>query len=478
MTTVRDHLDRLDGDGDLLHVEDRLHWADELPAVAVEAVEANGPAVLFETPPGHVRLVSGLYSGPDRTRVPDRAPWRRLAVGLGLDGDIPYGDFLRALWLPRVEGRPEVVATTETASVDLDLYSLGLPAVGTQGPPAVSLGLLVVADDDGTRWVPARGTVRGGHRIRVVVPAAAVADLDGRASATLALGVPAAALVAAIARWTGSGTGVERVSDIAGALDDVAVVDTEYGRLPAEAEVLMHGVVWAGDEPPAGPAEAWEVGTETAVLKYRVETVETRPDPVVPFSATGHPLADDRQLVSFVEAARLFYRVNNYWGTRPVEWIALPAEAGLGICLVASDVLYAGFEWQLANTMFSFSRLFDKVVLLDTEVPPMDYGRAFDDLWVKAHPSHNWQFSEPDAPAASVPSYRADAATGSRLYVDATWDPTWEETFIAPRVDFAHSFPAPVRRFVRDRWAAMGFTAPLVEAAMALEDGDPDDADD
>lgn len=462
MTSVRDHLARLDELGDLLHVEEELHWADELPAVAAEAVEVNGPAVRFEAPPGHVELASGLYSGPDRTRVRDGAPWRRLAVGLGHDSDITYCDFLEAFRLPSGGEPPTVVEGVRAEPVDLDLYSLGLPAVGTQGPPAVSMGLLILADDEGTRWIPARGTVRGGHRIRAVVPASAVQEVTDRASATLAFGVPAAVLVAAIGRWTGR-TGVHRATHIAGALDDIEVARTDRGVLPADAEVFLHGTVWAGDAPPAGPAEAWELGTETAVVKFRADEVATRPDPVLPFSPSGHPLADDRQLVSYAESARLFHRVNNYWGTSPVEWIALPAEAGLGVCLVASEVLYAGFEWQLANTMFSFSDLFDKVLLLDTAVPPMDYGRAFDDLWVKAHPSHNWIFSEPDAPAASVPAYRSDDTTGSRLYINATWDPTWDEEYIAPRVSFEDSFPERVREFVREHWAEMGFTAPPVE---------------
>lgn len=474
MTTFRDHLDRLDSVGELLHVGDRLHWADQLPAVAVEAVEANGPAVVFEDGPGRVRLASGVYSGPDRTRVRDGAPWRRLAMGLGHRPDIPYIDFLETLALSGGGTPPAVVDGHGAEPVELDLYSLGLPAVGTQGQPAVSLGVLAVEDDAGTRWAPARGTVRGGQRIRMVVPAGAVDHVTDRRPATLALGVPAAVHVAAIGRWTGD-TGVDRAADIAGALDDVAVVETDRGVLPADAEVLVEGEVWhAGDagsyDLPAGTPEAWEAGTDTEVVKCLVDGIATRESPVLPFSPTGHPLADDRQLVSFAESARLFHRVNNYWGTSPVEWIALPAETGLGICVVASEVLYAGFEWQLANTMFTFSDLFDKVLLLDTTVRPLEYGRAFDDLWVKAHPSHNWTFSEPDAPAAAVPAYRVDESTGSRLYIDATWDPTWDEEFIAPRVSFEASFPEHVREFVRDHWTDMGFASTPVAARDAAEE--------
>jgi 4-hydroxy-3-polyprenylbenzoate decarboxylase len=195
----------------------------------------------------------------------------------------------------------------------------------------------------------------------------------------------------------------------------------------------------------------------TATLDTRVDRVRTRDAPLVAFSPTGAPMADGRMLLSIVESARLYGRVNNYWGVAPVEWVALPAEAGLGICLVASEILYAGFEWQLANTLFSFSRLFDKVVVLDTETPPMDLARAFDDVWVKAHPANDWEFSDSAAPAATAPQYRRDGSTGANVYVNAAWDPRWDEEYIAPRVSFEATYPADLRATVRADWEALGF---------------------
>ncbi|MCL7417414.1 MAG: UbiD family decarboxylase, partial [Halalkalicoccus sp.] len=125
----------------------------------------------------------------------------------------------------------------------------------------------------------------------------------------------------------------------------------------------------------------------------------------------------------------------------------------LGLCLVSSEILYSGFEWQLANVLFSFSDFFDKVLILDEHTEPDDLARALDDMWVKAHPSNDWIFSDPNAPAASIPRYRRDGQTGSRLYINATWDPQWDEEYIAPRVTFENSYPEDVRELSLDKWS-------------------------
>jgi 4-hydroxy-3-polyprenylbenzoate decarboxylase len=234
----------------------------------------------------------------------------------------------------------------------------------------------------------------------------------------------------------------------------VATVDA--GVVPADAEVVVEGHASLGDAPPPGRTARWELTTPTTTLDVSVGRVSTRPNPLLPCVPLGEPLADDVHVTSLVESARLDARVNGYWGVSPVEWVSLPVEAGLGLCLVASELLYAGFEWQLANTLFAFSSSFDKVVILDADSAVDDLARSLDDMWVKAHPSHDWHFSDDAAPAATAPRYREDE-TGSRLYVNAAWNPQWDEEYIAPRVSFETMYPRDVREAVRDRWESFGF---------------------
>lgn len=485
MTDLRTHLGRLADADDLVTVDERVHWADTAAAVAREAARGNAPAIRLSDTGGRATLVAGAFGGPDRLAVRAREPWARIGAAVGAGHDAGYLDVLDGLAAARRGGSVPERADAPAATAEADLRSLGLPAAGGADAPAITLGVAAlpaaavgdgavgadaptrVPDGDRTApeaaaWVPVRGSVHGSDGLALSVPAPA-GRVPAGTRVTVALGAPPAALLGATMRWLGEShtAGAPAIAD---ALRPVPIAPTPAGAVPAGSEVLVEATVSptppsgstaAGR--PAGRPAAWERAVPTATLDARATRVRVREDPLIPFSPTGAAMADDRHLLSVAESARLYGRVNNYWGVSPAEWLALPVEAGLGICLVAADVLYAGFEWQLANTLFSFSHLFDKVVIVEAETPPMDLGRAFDDLWVKAHPANDWEFSDPEAPAARAPRYRQDGTTGANVYVDAAWDPQWDEEYIAPRVTFDATYPEEVREAVRDEWHDLGF---------------------
>lgn len=456
---LRDHVAALRTAGDLVGIEDRLSSAAEPFAVAAEAARANGPALVFEDAPGVGRPVAGATGGPDGTLRRDRLPRARIARGLGLAPDVGY-----TVLLERIAGLAGAAAEPETGTAaaeprETDVAALSLPRPGTAGEATITAGALAVRAGGETRWAPVRGTVRGRRELRVHVPESVARAATG-ASVRVALGIPpAAAAAASVGAVAGGIAWSASPPAVAAGLAGTAVTETEPA-VPASSEVIVDATATAADDPPAGPRARWEAATPTASLSLTVTGVAARPDPLLPVVPLGEPLADDRHLTGLVEAARLYARVNGYWGVSPVEWVALPVEAGLGLCLVASELLYAGFEWQLANTLFSYGDLFDKVVVLDAGVSPDDLGRALDDIWVKAHPSRDWVFGEASAPAPSAPAYRADGETGSRLYVNAAWDPAWDAEYIAPEVGFEATYDADFRAAVRDRWEGFGFDDP------------------
>jgi 4-hydroxy-3-polyprenylbenzoate decarboxylase len=455
VTTVdlRTHVERLDTDGDLLRVDRRLEGVEDPVAVASEAARANGPAVLFEDVPGVGRLVSGVRGGPDRTARRSRLPWHRCASALGLDR-APYRTLVGTLTDTGGERSAVERSRLLADETERDATALALPVLTPTAPQLLTDGVVATTVDGETAWAPVRGVVEGRTAVRLSVPARFADSAEGPVA--VALGVPTAATFAAHLQWAGGPWRDSAAPSIAAALGARAVATVDAGAVPADAEVVVEGRASVGDTPPPGRSARWELTTPTATLDVAVTRVSTRPDPLLPCVPLGEPLADDVHVTSLVESARLYARVNGYWGVSPVEWVSLPVEAGLGLCLVASELLYAGFEWQLANTLFAFSSSFDKVVIVDADSAVDDLARSLDDMWVKAHPSHDWHFSDDAAPAATAPQYR-EGETGSRLYVNAAWDPQWDEEYIAPRVSFETMYPRDVQEAVRDRWEAFGF---------------------
>lgn len=455
---LRRQVQTLAAAGDLAVVDEQVTTGDVAFAAAAEAARTNGPAVLFENPDVPGRLVAGARGGPDRTSRRSRLPRSRIAEALGLERDVTYVALLNRLADSGQGDHPpdnrELVAEVSGA----DLRELSLPRVPATGEPVLTSGIAAGATDEGLQWAPLRATAEGPETLCASVPSA-FASAAGE-SVRVATGVPTAAVLAAqiTAGRDSRGTGGAAPA-VAASLGDVAVTDDEWPAVPADSEVVVRASLGPANAPPQGPRARWEAAVPTTPVSLSVGRIAARPDPVVPVAPLGEPLADDVHVTGLVESARLYARVDGYWGVSPVEWVGLPVEAGLGICLVASELLYAGFEWQLANTLFSYGSLFDKVVILDAGVPPDDLGRALDDIWVKAHPSRDWTFGEPCAPAPTAPRYREDGTTGARLYVNAAWDPQWDEEFIAPEVGFEATYSGELQAAVRDRWDAFGFEA-------------------
>ncbi|MFA9417425.1 prenyl carboxy-lyase [Natrinema sp. HArc-T2] len=463
MIPFAQYLRGLARDGDLLVLED---LADIPPdVIAAESLRASGPAIRYDRADG-VDLASGVFSGPDQMQRRDAQPWSRLSLGLGLDPDGSFVSVLETITGLGPAGDTDgPTYDTQAASRTVDsVQALGLPQAADDVWAALTLGVASVATTDGTHWAPIHGFIVGDETLRVRTPAALAALCDGTETISIALGVPPAAITTAYLLAVTDQIAVP--IQACGVADDVPLVPTNGGLVPSATEVVIETTV--ADRQPdfqSDRREAWEYCLESTPLALSVERVIATDDPVVPFSPVGRPLADDLQLTGMASAATLYHRVNNYWGISPVEWILLPAEAELGICVVATSVLYAGFEWQLANILFTFSSLFDTVIIVDKDASPTDLGRVLGDIWVKAHPSRDWIFSEASAPAARRPRYRQDGQTGSRLYINAAWDPRWEDSYIAPRVTFEQSFPALVRDRARARWDTRHDVSPADDGA-------------
>ncbi|MDF9748516.1 UbiD family decarboxylase [Natrinema salsiterrestre] len=470
MSSVRQHLERLRETNDLVSVTERVHWDGAAAEVASEAIRHNCPVTLFENTSGEIRLASGVYGGADQFAGIDQQPWQRITQALDLGADCSYSKLVERL-VRQESVDVDDYLTDEVATTvrdDMDIYDLGLPTTD-DGSPLVSLGLLVVEKDGVTTWAPIRGVTQRSKKLRLSVPASFAEWCTQESDASVVFGVSAASLVAALQGWTQVQPS-PTVPELAAGLTDVSMAAVGSRIVPADAEARIDGRMSIVEKPMAdnenGPKAAWELTCDTATVDVETESIALREQAIVPFTPLGEPLTDDLHLTCLVETAKLLRRVNNYWGVSPVKWIQIPVEGRLGLCIVSSEILYAGFEWQLANTMFSFSKLFDKVLVLDEQADPTNLARAIDDMWVKAHPANDWVFSEPNASSAAAPVYRSADENGSRLYINATWDPRWDEEYIAPRVTFETTFSENVLESLVERWEELGLEELLGEQGV------------
>ena len=152
----------MDKAGDLVHVDSQVHWTD-VAAIGSEAAENCGPAVLFENTPGHARLASGIYGGPDQMQRRDRKPWTRFCRFAGME-NADYMDCVAHL--NTIGNKRSDIEESELSAdtIDSELYSLGLPSFDQTNQPAITLALLAYQTEEGTTWAPVRGKINGGEK--------------------------------------------------------------------------------------------------------------------------------------------------------------------------------------------------------------------------------------------------------------------------------------------------------------------------
>ena len=466
MTTLRQHLDHFEDADELVKITEPVHWDGTVVDVAAEAIRHGNPPLRFTETSGIASATSGIYGAADQFSGTNQTPWSRIAAAIGMDSNCSYSELLGRLadWTPASKIPQNDAEPAATIEDGVDLYDLGLPTT-RNGIALVSLGIIAAEVNGTSTWAPIAGNGRRSDELSLSIPQSFAAQVPTKIDASVLLGVPCSALLAAFQAWTQGGS-TPAVPELAIGLDNLSVTTVDSRIVPTDAEIRIDGTLSVSDTSQTSAdatlfdstteRPAWELACQTSSSLLTVDSIASRDHPIVPFAPRGTPLTDDIHLLSLVEAAKLFRRVNNYWGVSPVRWIQLPAEGRFGLCIVSSEILYAGFEWQLANTLFSFSDLFDKVLVLDEHADPTDLSRALDDMWVKAHPANDWIFSEPNAPKAAAPVYRDENNTGTRLYINATWDPRWDEEYIAPRVTLDTAFSESVISSLIDRWEELG----------------------
>jgi 4-hydroxy-3-polyprenylbenzoate decarboxylase len=478
MIDLRDHIEALKERGELVTVAEEMPAGLDMSALAAMSNRAGTQAIHFTKPAGYpagYTVAANLLASPGlHYWVPGRrTPWRRMAVGTGIDPDIDYESLMPILFdryhhpiLPvKVTSGPckEEVDT----GADVNLFKFPFPLLHKEDGGRYVTGVLVVKDleSDWQNW--------GVYRAMIVAPDRLVADflsepafscdvkaIYGKYAArnqpmpfAFALGGAPAIMIAAAQRLPSGMSEVEYAGGLN--LDPINLITAETSELlvPSDAEIVIEGEVVPGEmveEGPYGSIKGYIPTCSRPVMK--VTAITHRKDPIVPIIVDGTKVSDTQAIVAITEASRLTRKCLEEHQD-PIRWLQIPPEYNLAVCFASIMNIMTGIAFRLTHYIFGNTNLFDKMVILDSDVMPTGWLAMWNDFTQKCHAIRGHHVIE-NYPQAVMPSYgEKEPGKGSpRMYFDAFWPSWWPDEEKPIAVSLENTFPRELAERVVKRW--------------------------
>lgn len=483
MKDLRQFLAELDKAGELNVVDSEVDWDLQAAALCSMTNRVGGPAVHFRKVKGSYgsSMAGSLFTGPGtlRRNRSGRTPWRRMAIAMGLDVNIDYETFMQtALGRRRAPIKPIQVSGGPCKDVviaggDVDLMRFPWPMLHASDGGRYSTCHTIIVKDLDTVWQNwGMNRLMIAERDRMVCHfqptryqgfefAKIYAKYASRGQpmpvCVVVGGEPVNQIVSALTLFP---PGQDEAA-IAGGLQAAPVELTKAELsdilVPANAEIVIEGEIVPGDMADEGPFPSYfSVSPKQPGLVLRVKAITHRKDPILTFIAEGAQVSDSVALMAITSSMELWsFCLSKQF---PIRWLYLPVETLLGLCVVSAPQPYAGAFWHLTSGLWShpLGHLFDKILVVDTDVAGADLGPAFADWFIRASPTSSWHIVGGDAPLGPAAAYATeeDLAKGvtTRVWIDATIPPAWDAAERPRRVSFEDSFPLEIQERVVRRW--------------------------
>lgn len=478
----RPFLELLREEQEMVTVSEEVSWNVEAGALAAKCIELDGPAMHFDNVRdynGRFSLASGLYASPTDIYPKRRRPWIRLSLAMDRDRDTTYAQLQqyfedaieqggikpievnKSLWEVRAEG------------ADVNLFDLPFPIIHEgDGGRYSSLNTIIVQDPEteAVSWSNERFMVVSKDAIVVRMiedsPLTTIYNkyqkLGRPMPFAIAIGVDSSIPIGTAIFMEGI-TGGLPAADVAGYLagEPIELVRAKTSTLlvPASAEIVIEGVAMPGENALEGPyAGMIRVEQRSTQPLWRVTAVSYRDNPVLPFDVTGIKGSDSLTIKAVAHSYKLLRVLNTlWWGYRCARWVYCPISMRLGMCVVSAEPVYPGFEFLISRAVFSCSHWFDKLMIVDTGCDAEELARIMGDLLQKASPVHGFHFSGLDAAVPHNAKYPTPEGVTGRMYVNATFDPTWPKELLPTRVAFETCWPKDIQEKVIANWKKWGF---------------------
>jgi 4-hydroxy-3-polyprenylbenzoate decarboxylase len=399
LNDTRDFIEALRSSGDLIEIEQEVHWDLEMGAISRLACEKDGPAILFK------RITD--YPEDKTAFANPMATWRRVAVAFGMAPESSIKDIY--VEYEKREGKLIPPVTVDKAPCkevilrgkDIDLFDFPAPMLH-DGDGGRYLGTwdLVVSRDPESGWVnwgmyrfmvydslhlagfprPTShlGKVFQDHYVpkKKAMPIALVIGADPishfAASATYHIGGEEAALA----------------GGLRGAPVELIPCETSDLSVPGQAEIVIEGEVLpdrVGLEGPYGEYPGYRTGEMGNGILFRVAAVTYRKNPILTVDATGY--RDDSSTITALTGAVAIKRRLERHGVAVLD-VNVPREGAVHMAVIAVEHGGKQIAREILETLTSRRALLSKIFLVEPDVDIFDTGKVLHAFSTKCHPAY------------------------------------------------------------------------------------------
>ncbi len=482
--TLRDFIAQLEKSGQLKRITTAIDPRFEITEVCDRTLRCGGPALLFERPTGHAMpVLANLFGTPERITL---AMGRRSVAELRELGDLlgmlrepeppaRISDVLKRLGLVRSMLKMPAHTTThppcQTHRLQGDAIDLSRLPVLTCWPedagPLITWGTVVTRGPQRERqnvgvyrqqiigrnriimrWLPHRGGA-------LDYKAWCTAHPDEPFPVAVAIGADPAMLLAAATPIP------DRISEYAfagllrGARTEVARCLSNTLTVPAQAEIVLEGVIHPGDQALEGPFGD-HTGYYNEPESFPVVTVTHlthRDNPIYHATYTGRP--PDEPSVLAATLNELYIPILQRQFPEIVDFYLPPEACSYRVACVSIRKAYAGHAKQIMCGIWGTLRqfLYTKfVIVTDDDVDVRDWKDVLWALSTRVDPRRDTVFLD-NTPMDYLDFSSPIAGLASKLGFDAT--EKWPGETTRPWGRTIHRDTATVQRIDRI-WASLG----------------------
>jgi len=386
----RGFLDHLEKNGKLLRVKKEVHPRFEIAAGIRKISDTDGPALLFENVKGFPawRAVGGIFGTK-----------KLLALALGTEPDDDKL-FRRYLEFDQKRIKPKRVSTGPVKEIilkgnDVDLDKLPIPTFCEKDSGPYLVGGVDIARDPKTGIQNAsmhRREVLGKNKTTLnAVPRQhlgqiIVSGLEmGKTMGVASVIAPPPEL--SLASQINVPLGVDEV-EIAGAICgeplDMVACETIDADVPADAEMVIEGIVIPGEKKVDGPygefsGDYWStgghLGTESWVVK--ITAITMRKNPIYHAILTGMPMTDNHWLKKYALAAGVYRELERLLPyPSDIKGINILDEGTCFTLIVSIIKREERTPLDIIYTLLSSHMRLKNVIVVDEDINPYDVAQV------------------------------------------------------------------------------------------------------